>query len=112
MELAIALATAGVLALIISAAIIPVVIMVSHRRQWYDIPNERKIHNNPIPRLGGIGIFFGLLLSAIAVPLLLPLLSPRPGPWVTRFTSYRCSSPSASFMAWVWPMISRISMPC
>ena len=80
MELAIALATAGVLALIISAAIIPVVIMVSHRRQWYDIPNERKIHNNPIPRLGGIGIFFGLLLSAIAVPLLLPLLSPAAWP--------------------------------
>ena len=54
--------------------------MVSHRRQWYDIPNERKIHNNPIPRLGGIGIFFGLLLSAIAVPLLLPLLFPAAWP--------------------------------
>jgi UDP-GlcNAc:undecaprenyl-phosphate/decaprenyl-phosphate GlcNAc-1-phosphate transferase len=81
MELAIALAAAGVLALIVSAAIIPAVIGISHRRKWYDIPDERKIHNNPIPRLGGIGIFLGLIVSAVAVPLLLPVLFPgRPWP--------------------------------
>jgi UDP-GlcNAc:undecaprenyl-phosphate/decaprenyl-phosphate GlcNAc-1-phosphate transferase len=80
MEMAIALAAAGVLALIVSAAITPVVIMVSHRRKWYDIPNERKIHNSPIPRLGGIGIFFGLVVSALAVPLLLPVLFPASWP--------------------------------
>lgn len=26
-----------------------------------DIPNERKVHKTPTPRLGGLGIFFGLL---------------------------------------------------
>jgi UDP-GlcNAc:undecaprenyl-phosphate GlcNAc-1-phosphate transferase len=84
MEMAIALAASGVLALIVSAAITPVVILVSHRRKWYDIPNERKIHNNPIPRLGGIGIFFGLLVSALAVPILLPVLFP--GSWPMSYT--------------------------
>jgi UDP-GlcNAc:undecaprenyl-phosphate/decaprenyl-phosphate GlcNAc-1-phosphate transferase len=80
MEMAIALAAAGVLALIVSAAITPVVILVSHRRKWYDIPNERKIHNDPIPRLGGVGIFLGLLVAALAVPLLLPVLFPAAWP--------------------------------
>jgi UDP-GlcNAc:undecaprenyl-phosphate/decaprenyl-phosphate GlcNAc-1-phosphate transferase len=84
MEMAIALAAAGVLALIVSAAIIPAVISVSHRRKWYDIPNERKIHNEPIPRLGGIGIFFGLVVAAIAVPLLLPVVFSHP--WSVTYT--------------------------
>jgi len=28
-----------------------------------DIPNERKVHKVPIPRLGGIGIYFGFLVG-------------------------------------------------
>ena len=28
-----------------------------------DIPNERKVHKTPIPRLGGIGIYFGFLVG-------------------------------------------------
>ena len=28
-----------------------------------DIPNARKIHNKPIPRLGGVGIYGGFLLG-------------------------------------------------
>lgn len=28
-----------------------------------DIPNERKVHKKAIPRLGGVGIFFGFLLG-------------------------------------------------
>lgn len=28
-----------------------------------DIPNERKVHKVPMPRLGGLGIFFGFLLG-------------------------------------------------
>lgn len=30
-----------------------------------DIPNERKIHSNPIPKAGGLGVFASLLISAI-----------------------------------------------
>jgi UDP-GlcNAc:undecaprenyl-phosphate/decaprenyl-phosphate GlcNAc-1-phosphate transferase len=74
MTVAITLAAGALLALVISSAITPAVIYTSHKRQWYDIPNERKIHTNPIPRLGGIAIFAGLIVSAVAVPLLLPVL--------------------------------------
>lgn len=28
-----------------------------------DIPNERKVHKTPMPRLGGLGIYFGFLLG-------------------------------------------------
>ncbi len=28
-----------------------------------DIPNKRKVHNKPIPRLGGLGIFLGVILG-------------------------------------------------
>jgi UDP-GlcNAc:undecaprenyl-phosphate GlcNAc-1-phosphate transferase len=77
MENAIALVAAGALGLVLSVGITPVVLSVSHRREWYDIPNERKIHTNPIPRLGGIGIFWGLIVASIAVPLLFPLFVGR-----------------------------------
>jgi len=84
MEIAIVLAAAGVLAFLLSAAITPVVMLASHRRQWYDLPNERKIHTSPIPRLGGIALFAGLLVSALAVPLLLPLFVPSA--WAITFS--------------------------
>jgi len=67
---------AALLAFGVSAAIIPFVLALSHKRSWYDIPNARKIHTNPVPRLGGIGIFFGTMVGSLAVPLLLPLIAP------------------------------------
>jgi UDP-GlcNAc:undecaprenyl-phosphate GlcNAc-1-phosphate transferase len=76
MEMYIALAAAVVLALLLSAVLTPLVIRVSHRRQWYDIPNERKVHTDPIPRLGGVAIFIAAMVAAIAVPFCIPLLLP------------------------------------
>ncbi len=83
MEMVVALAGAGVLALVISTVVTPLVIRVSHRRQWFDMPNERKIHTSPVPRLGGIGMFVAFILAALAVPLLLPVLAP--GPWPVHY---------------------------
>ena len=80
METASALAAAGALALIVSIVMMPLVILIAHRRRWFDIPNERKIHTDPIPRLGGIGLFFGLLVSSVAVPLVLPAVFPDSWP--------------------------------
>jgi UDP-GlcNAc:undecaprenyl-phosphate/decaprenyl-phosphate GlcNAc-1-phosphate transferase len=68
------LAAAGVMALVGSAITTPLVMRISRRRQWYDIPNARKIHTDPIPRLGGVGIAVGLMLAVLAVPLLFPVL--------------------------------------
>ena len=49
--------------LIIVAAIIPLVKKIAYHIGALDIPNERKVHTTPIPRLGGLGIFFGFLVG-------------------------------------------------
>lgn len=44
-------------------AITPYIINVAHHINALDIPDERKIHTKPTPRLGGLGIFLGFLLG-------------------------------------------------
>ncbi|OHD74762.1 MAG: hypothetical protein A2177_05375 [Spirochaetes bacterium RBG_13_68_11] len=67
------LAVAGALALTVSLAVIPLIISISHRKGWYDLPNGRKVHTSPLPRLGGAGMFAALLISVLvgrALPVL------------------------------------------
>ena len=42
---------------------VPRVLLVSRKKKLYDIPDARKVHNRPIPRLGGITFFPVLLMS-------------------------------------------------
>jgi UDP-GlcNAc:undecaprenyl-phosphate/decaprenyl-phosphate GlcNAc-1-phosphate transferase len=56
-----------------SAALIPFVQRLAPRLGLLDIPDPRKVHARPVPRVGGWGIFAGAL---IALPLLLGLESP------------------------------------
>ena len=42
---------------------IPFVKRIAKHIGAIDIPNERKVHKNPIPRLGGLGIYAGFLLG-------------------------------------------------
>lgn len=44
---------------------IPVIITVAERKKLFDVPNERKIHQNPIPSLGGLGIFAGFIMACL-----------------------------------------------
>ena len=46
-------------------AIIPFIKKVASHVGAMDIPNERKIHTKPMPRLGGLGIYMGFLLGYI-----------------------------------------------
>lgn len=48
---------------IFTAIFIPVVKKIAHFIGAMDIPNARKIHKEPIPRLGGLGIYGGFLLG-------------------------------------------------
>ncbi|GAB1447562.1 MAG: undecaprenyl/decaprenyl-phosphate alpha-N-acetylglucosaminyl 1-phosphate transferase [Bacteroidetes bacterium] len=50
-------------ALLIVVFAIPSIITVAKLKGLYDKPNERKIHANKIPRLGGLAVFIGYLLS-------------------------------------------------
>ena len=49
--------------LIIGAISIPVVKKIASHVNALDIPNERKVHQKPMPRLGGLGIFFAFLVG-------------------------------------------------
>ena len=42
---------------------IPIIKKIAIHVDALDIPNERKVHKTPIPRLGGLGIYFGFLLG-------------------------------------------------
>lgn len=46
---------------------IPVIIFVANSKKLYDVPDARKIHDAPIPSLGGLGIFAGFMMAALTV---------------------------------------------
>ena len=46
-------------------AIIPFIKKVANHVGALDIPDARKVHKNPMPRLGGLGIYMGFLLGYI-----------------------------------------------
>ena len=46
-------------------AIIPFIKKVASHVGAMDIPDSRKVHNKPMPRLGGLGIYMGFLLGYI-----------------------------------------------
>jgi UDP-GlcNAc:undecaprenyl-phosphate GlcNAc-1-phosphate transferase len=58
------------MAMAISMAIIPVMVRIAPRIGMIDRPDFRKIHANPIPRAGGVGIVIG---SLVPIALWLPV---------------------------------------
>ena len=45
------------------AIIMPVIMKIASHVGALDIPNKRKVHKAPIPRMGGLGIYLGFLLG-------------------------------------------------
>lgn len=62
-------ALAFIAALSLSMAIIPLMVRAAPRLGMIDIPDQRKVHAAPIPRVGGIGIVVGAI---VPIFLLLP----------------------------------------
>ncbi len=57
----------GVIAFMVSYILTPYMARVGKKQNMVDIPGHRKIHEEAIPNLGGIVIFFGFLLSLLFV---------------------------------------------
>jgi UDP-GlcNAc:undecaprenyl-phosphate GlcNAc-1-phosphate transferase len=55
-----------------SLCVTPLVIRVAVARQLYDTPDTRRLHTQPIPRLGGVVVFIATLLGLLAALLLGP----------------------------------------
>ncbi len=57
--------------LLASSLVVPRVLRFARRRGLFDPKTERKTHANEVPRLGGVGIFAGLIAGlAVALPLM------------------------------------------
>ena len=57
-------------AMAISMALIPVMMRLAPRLGMVDLPDARKVHASPIPRVGGVGIVLGAVIAAVIwVPL-------------------------------------------
>jgi UDP-N-acetylmuramyl pentapeptide phosphotransferase/UDP-N-acetylglucosamine-1-phosphate transferase len=52
----------------------PLILDFCKRKRLYDIPNERKIHKNATPRLGGISFFPSMLTAFFIVLLFTPVV--------------------------------------
>jgi UDP-GlcNAc:undecaprenyl-phosphate/decaprenyl-phosphate GlcNAc-1-phosphate transferase len=55
----------GIAAFVITFSVIPVIIEIARQKKLFDVPDERKVHKQPIPSLGGIGIFIGFVISLL-----------------------------------------------
>lgn len=44
---------------------IPVIVRISHAKNLYDIPNERKLNTTVIPNLGGIALFISISIATL-----------------------------------------------
>ena len=55
----------ALLAFAISLVLTPEIIKVAHSYQIHDMPNERKVHSQQIPRFGGLAIFMGLIITLL-----------------------------------------------
>lgn len=56
----------AIIALITTFTVIPVIIVIAKKKKLYDEPDDkRKFHVQPIPSLGGLGMFVGFSLSIL-----------------------------------------------
>lgn len=54
---------AFIVAMIIANIVLPNILLISHKRRLFDMPDERKVHHAPIPRLGGLAFFPVMLIT-------------------------------------------------
>ena len=52
------------LSLLLGMIIVPKILLISYKKRLFDMPDSRKVHEIPVPRLGGIS-FFPVILIAL-----------------------------------------------
>lgn len=64
---------AFLLSLICGLVFTPIILDYCKKRNIYDLPNERKVHHNAIPRLGGISFLPSMLTAFIVMLFFIPV---------------------------------------
>lgn len=67
--------------------LIPLILRLAHRFEWYDHINDRKIHTESTPRLGGVGIFLSFVAASV-VGLTIIVGAPGIAPWSIRSVAF------------------------
>lgn len=57
-----------VLSLVLGMMIIPKILLISYKKRLFDMPDNRKVHKIPVPRLGGI-LFYPVILITLCFVL-------------------------------------------
>lgn len=66
------------LALVVSVTIamlvLPNILFISHKKKLFDMPDKRKVHHAPVPRLGGLSFFPVMLITMGSLVLIYHLM--------------------------------------
>ena len=54
---------AFIVAMIIANIVLPNILLISHKKRLFDMPDKRKVHHAPVPRLGGLSFFPVMLIT-------------------------------------------------
>ena len=55
----------GAVAAAVTFAVTPVVGVLARRRGWVYLPNDRTVHQKPLPDVGGLAMFVGFLAAML-----------------------------------------------
>ena len=57
------MAAAFLTAVIMGMILIPNILFISYKKKLFDVPDARKVHKTPVPRLGGLSFFPAILIT-------------------------------------------------
>lgn len=60
----------GAVAALVTFATTPLVGMLARRQGWVYLPNDRTVHQSPLPDIGGLAMYIGLLAAMLAAWML------------------------------------------
>ena len=83
---------AYLVALVVSFALTPLVTRLAHARRYVDAPGTRKVHDVPIPRIGGVAIILALLAGAAVAFVLVPAAAAVLRGWRTQILAVIAAS--------------------
>ena len=68
------LLVALVVSVIIAMLVLPNILLISHKKKLFDMPDKRKVHHAPVPRLGGLSFFPVMLITMGGLVLIYHLM--------------------------------------
>lgn len=54
-------------AILLGIIVIPNILLISYKKRLFDVPDERKVHSAPVPRLGGLSFFPVILITCCLI---------------------------------------------